>query len=107
MAAWGAFEKHRPVHKGAKITWEFTTKSGDIGFAVAFTSASGVQDVLGSKRYNADKEAVKGEHTAPADGTYQFKWDNTYSWTTSKSLTYRIQVQGGQPGTPPVMPNSP
>lgn len=79
VAAWGAFEKHRPVHKGAKISWEFTTKSGDIGFAVAFTSAGGVQEVLAAKRYNSDKSGVKGEHSAPADGTYQFKWDNTYS----------------------------
>lgn len=66
-----------------------------------------MQDVLALKRYNADKDVVKGEHTSPADGTYQFKWDNTFSWTTSKTLNYRIQVQGGQPSSPAVPPASP
>jgi hypothetical protein len=43
------------------------------------------------QRVTSGSEMVVGESTVTVPGKYVFKWDNSFSWMSSKSLTYTIE----------------
>ena len=62
----------------------------DIGFEVNIQSGESSSPLLPNKRCALDEALVQGEVDAMAPGTYSFRWDNTYSWVSSKPLRFRV-----------------
>ncbi|ELR15902.1 CRAL/TRIO domain containing protein [Acanthamoeba castellanii str. Neff] len=81
--------------EGSTLSWEFSTKSHDIGFGVFYSpdgEAKNRETVVGSERFNAHESTVQGHLVAKRAGTYILQWDNTYSYMKSKALTYQIFI---------------
>lgn len=81
--------------EGSTLSWEFSTKSHDIGFGVFYSpdgEAKNRETVVGSERFNAHESTVQGHLVAKRAGTYILQWDNSYSYMKSKALTYQIFI---------------
>jgi len=81
--------------EGSILSWEFTTKSYDIGFAVFYSEDADSKNreaVVGLERLNAHTGAIQGHILVNKTGSYILHWDNTYSLMKSKSLTYQVFV---------------
>lgn len=79
---------------GSVISYSFFTVHGDIGFGVNFHVADNSEGivVLESARVPSNVEAITGSFKVPREGVVFFKWDNSYSWLTSKLLSYSIEL---------------
>lgn len=79
---------------GSIISYSFFTVHGDIGFGVVFKLPDGSDEevVLESNRVPSDVEAITGSFKVPREGVVYFKWDNSFSWLTSKLLSYSIEL---------------
>ena len=76
------------------VVVEFTTVGKDIGFSVYFETKAGESNVV--REYERVDSHVKGltdQLVAEADGFFLFKWDNSYSWLSSKTLRYKVYNQ--------------
>jgi len=92
IAAWKDFTKEVEADKaGTNIGWEFSTESYDIGFEV--TGPNG-EVVVPYQRHNSNVKVVSGLHSAENPGKYLLRWDNSYSYTNTKTLNYSIFVDG-------------
>lgn len=76
------------------LQWEFQTAAYDIGFEFAFSEGGGKNDtweiVSENTRIEAAKEKSGGSHVVLKKGSYRFFWDNSYSWTKGKSLSFAV-----------------
>lgn len=84
------------------ITWDFFVHSGaDVGFGIFHSSevvdidahASDLAEVEKTQRY---KDSVQGTYVCTRPGLYVLRWDNTYSWVTSKTLSYHADLIGSE-----------
>lgn len=79
--------------EGTTLKWSFKIESKDIEFSLNLHKEDGNEEAVVEKsRQKADGEWVDGQYTCSKSGTYVFKWDNSYSWTKQKSLSYKIEV---------------
>ncbi len=78
-----------PVVKGSHITYEFTTKNGDIEFQAEFISNTN-ELLFSLQRVPSDVETINGKYNANQVGTLVFTFDNNFSWFTNKLLNYKI-----------------
>eukprot|EP01105_Mastigella_eilhardi_P027597 TRINITY_DN85_c1_g1_i1.p1 TRINITY_DN85_c1_g1~~TRINITY_DN85_c1_g1_i1.p1 ORF type:complete len:437 (+),score=157.66 TRINITY_DN85_c1_g1_i1:404-1714(+) len=78
-----------PVKTGDSVSWEFTTDK-DIKFRVSTETTNGETVVVPLALVNSHEAPVKGSHDAAEDGSVHLFWDNSYSWFSSKNLTYRV-----------------
>jgi hypothetical protein len=81
------------VDEPSLVSWEFRTRANDIQYSITFTTASKkVETVLPSARVDSAKLLVTGGFEAKEGGTLTFVWDNTYSYWTSKSLLFSVDI---------------
>lgn len=87
------------VAAGDVVRWYFKLESMDIGFSVDFVaeadadaSATAIapQTLVKYARHTKDSA---GELGVQAAGTLVLKWDNSYSWLSTKKLTWSVSHQ--------------
>jgi len=83
------------------ITWEFHTEKHNIDFEVFFTpqrssgSSSPAQEtIVPKKRVESSQRMIEGGFETTRPGIVTFIWDNYFSWTQGKTVSYRIDVVG-------------
>jgi len=76
------------------VTWEFRTESNNIDFEVIFKPKSGgtPEEVFKKERVDSHLKIIEGGFEAKNAGTVIFTWDNKFSWTSSKTVFYFIEV---------------
>jgi len=81
-------QKYITMSKGQITTWDFTTEGQrTIGYSVTFGSKTVVEYV----KYENLKETVSGAYTAEEDGVLGLKFDNSFSWVSSKCVMLRLE----------------
>jgi hypothetical protein len=77
--------------KGTRLEYNFTTEGHDIGFGIIFNFPGLVDVPIG--RVPSHKEIQQGSILCGMNkGRATFIFDNRYSYTTPKTLRYRIQL---------------
>ena len=78
---------------GSTLSYSFKTEFGDISFGVKFLTHDGSENIVRElSRVPSDIEAITGSFRTPRDGKVVFIWDNNFSWFTSKTLAYSIEL---------------
>jgi len=90
ISASNKHEKIITIPEGVLIGWEFKTMGYDIGFGIYF----GEKEVIKIERVDSHKSKISGVHSTTKGGKYTLIWDNSYSYTRSKELSYTIFVDG-------------
>ena len=76
------------------MRYEFETDGGDIEFGINFLSNNDntTEEIISMTRMPSDVEPIRGQFKAPSEGTIIFKWNNEFSWFSSKNLSYMIEM---------------
>ncbi|CAC5415888.1 SEC14-like protein 2,SEC14-like protein 4,Putative SEC14-like protein 6,SEC14-like protein 3 [Mytilus coruscus] len=80
------------------IRWQFSTEGFDIGFGIyrrtkdSRQKAGEMEEIFPSQRVNSHLILEDGSIVCSKAGTYIIRFDNTYSWTRSKTIRYLIEV---------------
>ncbi|XP_035664877.1 SEC14-like protein 2 isoform X2 [Branchiostoma floridae] len=82
------------------IRWQFKSDHHDIKFGVYMRKRTknsgkqgeGLKEVVPSEKHNSHKVLAEGEVLCTEAGLYVVKFDNSYSWMTSKKLRYNIEL---------------
>ena len=80
---------------GVEITWSFVTVGHDISFGVTFIPSNPTSlplIVLAPNRVPSQHYPIDGSHYTSEPGTWNLVWDNSYSYFTSKTLQYNLNV---------------
>ncbi|XP_050412466.1 retinal-binding protein [Patella vulgata] len=77
---------------GTVISWEFQTEGYDIGFGVFYLKDGKQISVVAMERVNSHMVPQDGNLSCQEIGTYIVCFDNTFSWTRSKTVKYRVEV---------------
>lgn len=77
---------------GSILKWEFKTEDHDIGFGVFYKSPKGSVPVVETSRVNSHVVAEDGSYICDKTGTYTLVFDNSFSWTRSKTIYYNAEV---------------
>ncbi|XP_072033750.1 SEC14-like protein 2 isoform X2 [Amphiura filiformis] len=91
----GALELKYEVHKPASVLrYTFKTYDNDIGFGVTLNDVTSKKPivVMENKRHNSHMVPEDGELILEKPGTYTVKFDNSYSWTKGKAVSYLLEV---------------
>lgn len=76
-----------------KLIAAFNTTSGDISFGTQFHARDRpVETVIETSRVQSDVESITGSFKATQEGTFVLVFDNSYSWFTSKVLSYKVEL---------------
>ena len=100
IAAGGTFHQDIPMTAGCSVEWKFRTRVHDISFGISISDSSnnGSNDpplttkrtVLAMQLINSHETESSGGFRMEKDGLIHLTWDNSYSYLTSKRLTYTI-----------------
>jgi hypothetical protein len=71
------------------LEWKFRTDGHDISFALCEDSTG---EIIPLKRVESHKSLQEGRHKCETAGKYTIIFDNTYSYTRSKTLYHKIEV---------------
>lgn len=89
-----------PMTSGSEVVVQFSTTNGDISFSMHFASSiasseedSSMDTMVESTRVSSDVTPYTNTFKATKDGTLLLIWDNSFSWFTSKYLTYTIELR--------------
>ncbi|CAH1802359.1 unnamed protein product [Owenia fusiformis] len=76
------------------LRWEFLTEDFDVGFGVNYIPEKGnkVKPVVPIKRVNCHMVPEDGSVECKLPGPYKVVFDNTFSWTRSKTIFYHVEV---------------
>ncbi len=77
--------------ENALLEWKFKTESHDIGFAL-YHGEENENELIPAQRLESYQKVQSGEHICEATGKYTFVFDNSYSYTRSKTLYYKVHV---------------
>nr|XP_022342458.1 retinal-binding protein-like isoform X1 [Crassostrea virginica] len=77
---------------GSILKWEFKTEDHDIGFGVFYQSLKGNVPVVETSRVNSHVVAEDGSCVCEEPGIYKLCFDNSFSWTRSKTVYYNAEV---------------
>jgi hypothetical protein len=89
------------IHLIFTVKYQFETSPGDIEFSikfVTFTEDDGAphveipEDIISAHRVPSDTEIISGQFRISSAGMIMFKWNNDYSWFTTKQLSYLIEL---------------
>jgi hypothetical protein len=90
------------------LHWEFRTQHHDIAFEVIFTPDGNYADkqpspcvVHARQRLAAHESPVLGKLPVEHTGTFELRWDNSYSRLRRKHLTQRVWLSSTNASTPP------
>lgn len=82
------------ISNRAILRYRFDTKGGDIGFFITFDRFDGNSVVLvESMRHQCHLSPTQGEVVVDGAGTARLVWDNSYSWLSTKTLSYIVQLE--------------
>ncbi|XP_003747619.1 SEC14-like protein 2 [Galendromus occidentalis] len=80
-------------NEGSVINWTFRTNGHDLGFALLRKKNDGsLEGCVPSTRVDCHVLPEEGFYTCNVSGTYIFKFDNSYSWFTDKTVTFDVNV---------------
>lgn len=85
-----------PVNiEGSIISYRFRTEPGDISFGISFKNIDGRESILKElDRVPSHIGSATGTVTLPdTTGVVFLKWDNLFSWFTTKELTYSVELR--------------
>lgn len=81
---------------GGELAWSFSTKDHNVAFGVEWTPASGGAKgkvvAVPCERVDSHHYPVSGSHLTNEAGTWTVTWDNSFSYFTSKELSYTVNV---------------
>ncbi|TYZ67868.1 hypothetical protein PybrP1_002405 [[Pythium] brassicae (nom. inval.)] len=78
--------------KGA-LQYEFTTRDYDVNFSVQMICADGTMiELVEPRRYESQKQAVRGRVELVGPGMVLLIWDNSFSWLNTKQLAYSVEL---------------
>ncbi|KAI0242968.1 Retinal-binding protein [Lamellibrachia satsuma] len=77
---------------GSLLRFEFLSADYDIRFGITYKTDSGSDDIMPLARVDSHIVPEDGSVTCSKSGTYVVVFDNSYSWTRSKTLSYNIDV---------------
>lgn len=83
---------------GSTLRWQFLSEGNDIGFGVFKRTADERQkkadmvEIVKSERVDSHLIPEEGSVLLEEAGQYIVRFDNTYSWTVSKKISYLIDV---------------
>ena len=69
------------------LEWKFKTDGHDISFSLVHEDK---KDIIPLKRVESHKSLQEGRHKCETAGKYILVFDNTYSYTRSKTLYHKI-----------------
>eukprot|EP01127_Copromyxa_protea_P002048 TRINITY_DN11934_c0_g1_i1.p1 TRINITY_DN11934_c0_g1~~TRINITY_DN11934_c0_g1_i1.p1 ORF type:complete len:370 (-),score=60.33 TRINITY_DN11934_c0_g1_i1:50-1159(-) len=78
--------------QGSTVSWSFRTASHDISFAVIHHQPSGQKLTL-SPPVRHKNGTLNGSVSVEQGGTVSLVFDNSYSYMTSKTVKYRVEVE--------------
>lgn len=86
------------VFQGVCVSYEFRTRKNDICFEIRrqLVGSSEVEVVKASKRYESDHDTITGSLLVTAPCKLVFAFDNAFSYFTSKTLLYRVDLIDAQ-----------
>jgi hypothetical protein len=73
------------------LEWSFKTESHDIGFAL-YHGEENENELIPTQRLESHQKVQDGGHICETKGKYTFVFDNSYSYTRSKTLYYKIDI---------------
>lgn len=80
--------------KKGELHYSFSTKDYDVDFGVQMICADGsLTELLGTRRYESQKEQVKGQLDLKGPGLVLLMWDNSFSWVNTKRLAYHVELK--------------
>ncbi|KAG5281348.1 hypothetical protein AALO_G00071130 [Alosa alosa] len=84
---------------GSVLRWQFASDGADIGFGVFMKAklgewqrASQMKEMVASDRYNAHLVPEEGSLTCADPGVYVLRFDNTYSFLRSKTVSFTVEI---------------
>jgi len=91
IACWGTQVVSYKAEVGETLIIEFKPVSYDIGFELSFKpdDKEDVQMLYPNQRF---KDSTKVEKVAPLNGTFNAKFDNSYSYMTVKTVQYKAVI---------------
>lgn len=92
ISAGGKFEQ--TLESGAlglSASWFFRTVSKDVRFFVQWLPEGGSPEVVIDERIDASERRAQGSFVSEGRGRLVFLWDNTFSWTTSKTVKWHLE----------------
>jgi len=91
IAAWGTQVVPFKAEVGETLTIEFKPTAYDVGFELSFKPDDSdiVQILYPNQRY---KDITKIDKIAPLSGTFNAKFDNSYSYMTTKTVHYKAVI---------------
>mmetsp|Transcript_38187 Transcript_38187/g.53102 ORF Transcript_38187/g.53102 Transcript_38187/m.53102 type:complete len:441 (-) Transcript_38187:156-1478(-) len=83
------------VLSGQIVRYEFETEYYDISFGVFFQQADSSEKslVIDNAKVNSFERKEEGSYEASENGRLLLLFDNTYSWTRGKTVTYRVWIE--------------
>ncbi|XP_071944286.1 SEC14-like protein 2 [Antedon mediterranea] len=85
--------KYNVAKPGSVIRYEFKTHDHDIAFGIKRVGAENEKVVIQkTQRYNSHMVPEDGEVILDEPGQYVVKFDNTYSWTKTKTVSFFIEL---------------
>ncbi|GIY74605.1 SEC14-like protein 2, partial [Caerostris extrusa] len=77
-----------------KLEWVFETSTQDISVSFYFRKGDEdeLQELMPPERVSCHLVPESGAFICDRSGTYALKFDNTYSWLSSKRVFYKIKV---------------
>jgi len=91
VASWGTQVVSFKAEAGETLAIEFKPLLYDIGFELTFKpdDREDAQILYPNQRF---KDSTKVEKVAPLNGTFNAKFDNSYSYMTAKTIHYKAIV---------------
>jgi len=71
------------------LEWKFRTEGHDISFGIHKEDHG---DIIPIKRLDSHKNVQEGRHRCESVGTYKVVFDNSYSYTRTKTLYHKIDI---------------
>ncbi len=89
VAAGYDFKDWRAVPSGTKLKWRLVNQAGyDIDFQIKLFQDGGPLEGELVHEVKRAKGDISGDLTATQDCTFEFRFDNSFSWGTSKDIEF-------------------
>lgn len=76
---------------GTVLKWLFHTEDSDIGFGIYLKTDNGKEEIISNERLDTHLVPEEGTYICTHTGTYEFVFDNSFSYFRSKKVVYKLQ----------------